>query len=153
MVTTPGLADDVVLAAGAPVVCVPAAGSFETVGGKVLVAWNGSRESARALHDALPILRHARHVIVASVNDVPEGRAGLEEACALLAAHGITAETRRIPAGEVDVGDALLDAAADFGVDLLVMGCYGHSRAREFVWGGATRSLLRHMTVPVLFSH
>jgi nucleotide-binding universal stress UspA family protein len=70
-----------------------------------------------------------------------------------LARHGVNAEIEQTVSADLPVGEVLLSRAADLGVDLLVMGAYGHSRARELLLGGATRSLLRSMTVPVLMSH
>ena len=67
--------------------------------------------------------------------------------------HGVKAEAASTVAEDIDVGNTLLSRAADLGADLIVMGCYGHSRMRELVLGGATREMLRHMTVPVLMSH
>ena len=149
----PGLAEDIAMASGAPVLCVPYVGNYTKLGDRIMVAWDGSRECARAMRDALPMLLKASHVMVCSVGDVPAGRPELAEVGAFLQGHGVKGETHRLAAGGIDVGSALLSALADYGIDLMVMGCYGHSRAREFIWGGATRSLLRHMTVPVLFAH
>ena len=149
----PGLAEDVALSAGRPVLAVPAVGRYPKVGERVLVAWNGTREAARALHDALPLLLKAKTVIVASVDEVEPGRLSPAAAAEHLVRHGVKAESRRIPAGDLSVGDALLGAVTDYGIDLVVMGAYGHSRARELILGGATRSLANHMTAPVLFSH
>jgi len=148
-----GLAEDVALSAGRPVLAVPAVGRYPKVGERVLVAWNGTREAARALHDALPLLLKAKTVIVASVDDVDSGRLPPSAAAEHLVRHGVKAESRRIPAGTLGVGDVLLAAVTDYGIDLVVMGAYGHSRAREMILGGATRSLANHMTAPVLFSH
>jgi nucleotide-binding universal stress UspA family protein len=121
----------------------------------VLVAWKDTREAARALRDALPLLRECEH---ATLLEVGEGAAAegddesLQAAGRWLAAHGVGADLRR----EADVCGAanqLLSRAADLGADLLVAGGYGHSRLREWVLGGVTRHLLKHMTVPILMSH
>lgn len=149
----PGLAEDVALAAGRPVLAVPAVGRYPKVGERALIAWNGTREAARALHDALPLLARAKSVLVASVDEVSPGRLPPEAAAEHLVRHGVKADSRRIPSGDLGVGDALLAAITDHAADLVVMGAYGHSRAREFILGGATRSLAQHMTAPVLFSH
>lgn len=140
------------LTAGRPILCVPHSGSFPTVGRRVLLAWNGSRESARAAHDAIPLLRGAERVVLFAA-DEDGGVATAADAAAHLAAHGVKVELRRAALGDVDAGTALLNAVTDDGVDLLVMGAYGHSRFREFVFGGATRTVLRSMTVPTLLSH
>jgi nucleotide-binding universal stress UspA family protein len=150
------LPDQVALASGRPALVVPYAGRFGTIGTRVLVAWNRSRESARALNDALSLLQRAESVTVLTVNpeqgdgagDLPGADIALH-----LARHGVKAEASYTVAEDIDVGSVLLSRAADLGVDLLVMGCYGHSRMRELILGGATREILRHMTVPVLMSH
>lgn len=148
---------DLVLAAGRPVLVVPHAGRFADAGQRVIVAWNGSREAARAVHDAMPILRAAREVSVLTLDadagdGDPERWPGADIA-AHLARHGVKVATRHSVRGEISVADALLNRVADDGADLIVMGAYGTARAREFVLGGATRDLLRTMTVPVLMSH
>ena len=157
---TPGgwarLPAQLALASGRPVLIVPYAGRFETAGKRVLVAWSRTRESARALNDSLPILERASHVTVLSINprrgedanDLPGADIALH-----LARHGVKAEAASTVADDIDVGNTLLSRASDLGADLIVMGCYGHSRMRELILGGATREVLRHMTVPVLMSH
>jgi len=149
--------EEVVLAAGRPVLVIPYAGRFERFGERIMVAWNASRESTRAVADAMPMLERAKHVTVLAINpkggeaghgDVPGADISLN-----LARHGVKAEAARVTAEDIDVGNILLSRAADDGADMLVMGAYGRSRIREVVMGGATRELLRHMTVPVLMSH
>ena len=148
------LMGEMVMGMGRPVLIVPSAGRFTTIGGRVLVAWNGSREATRAVHDALPILRRADSVIVLSVNP-PDAASHMPGAdiSAHLAAHGVTVTAQRSIAPDIEVGDVLLNAVADEGADLLVMGAYGHTRLRELVLGGVSRHILMHMTVPVLMSH
>ncbi|MDW8398663.1 MAG: universal stress protein [Acetobacteraceae bacterium] len=146
--------DDVIFFSGRPVLVVPYAGTFGDVGRRVLVGWKAGREASRAVHDALPLLAAAEKVTVLSVN--PGGPADHLPGAAIcrhLARHGITAEASRLDSAEVADGDVLLNAAADLGADLLVAGAYGHSRLRELVLGGVTRTLLQRMTLPVLFSH
>lgn len=148
--------DQVVLGAGGPVLVVPYAGNFETVGRRAMVAWNGGREAARAVRDALPLLRRAEVTKVYSLNPTgPEHLAGADISLHL-ARHGVSAEASRdvlVDGGRSnDVGETMLSAAADFGADLLVMGAYGHSRVREIALGGATQQILRSMTAPVLMS-
>jgi nucleotide-binding universal stress UspA family protein len=155
--TAPHLVASVLLSAGRPVLVVPYAGSFETVGRTVLVGWNGSREAARALGDAMPILQKAEKVVVLSVNPPGENGGGSPwpgAGIALhLARHGVPVEASSTVSHDIDVGNVLLSRAADLGSDLIVIGGYGHSRQREFILGGVTRTLLQHMTVPVLMSH
>ena len=153
----PHLVESVLLGAGRPVLVVPYAGRFAAVGRSVLVSWNATREAARAVNDAMPILAKADNVIVFSVNP-PDGFAGGPpipgaDIALHLARHGVKAEASSTISHEIDIGDTILSRAADFGSDLIVMGGYGHSRQREFILGGATRTLLQHMTVPVLLSH
>jgi nucleotide-binding universal stress UspA family protein len=149
------LPEELALGTGRPVLVVPRYGTFEAVGSRVLVAWNGSREATRAVHDALPLLERAVKVTVLSID--PEGPERARDPGAdlalHLARHGITAEAASTRTQDVPAGDVLLSRAFDLGADLIVMGAYGHSRMREMVLGGVTRHLLQHMTVPVLLSH
>jgi nucleotide-binding universal stress UspA family protein len=158
--TDPGVApnfvEELVLSVGRPVLVVPYAGKFQSMGKRVLVAWNASRESARAVHDALPFLQKADQVQVVAFNpekgdehgDVPGADIGL-----MLARHGVRVQAAQQHAEGLDVGSQILSRAADVDADLIVMGAYGHSRMRELVLGGATRTIIEAMTVPVLLSH
>jgi nucleotide-binding universal stress UspA family protein len=146
-----------VMTSGRPVLAIPFAGEFPTIGERVLVAWNASREAARALNDALPLLLGAKQVTVLAINpqrgvgghgDVPAADIALH-----LARHGLKAEASHTVAKDIADGEALLSYAADIGADLIVAGAYGHSRARELVFGGVTRTLIAEMTAPVLMSH
>jgi len=145
------------MSSGRPVLAVPFAGDFTGFGEHTLVAWNASREAARAVNDALPLLERAKKVTVLAVNprhgigghgDVPAADIALH-----LARHGVKAEAAHTVANDIPDGEALLSYAADIGADLIVAGGYGHSRAREMVFGGVTRTLIREMTVPVFLSH
>jgi nucleotide-binding universal stress UspA family protein len=155
----PELVESVLMGSGRPVLVVPYAGRFNTIGRNVLLAWNATRESARAANDALPILKAAQLVTVMRVNPEGRGRNGAvrptpgADIALHLARHGVKAEASFTVSTEVDVGNTILSRAADFGSDLIVMGGYGHSRMRELIVGGATRTILQHMTVPVLLSH
>jgi len=145
------------LAVGRPVLVVPYAFERRPVGHRVLVAWNSSREAARAVSDALPLLKRAGHVHVAAFRPSQAGAAHGEEPGAdiglYLTRHGVKVTVSRYDAPDVDVGNQLLSRAFDLSADLIVMGAWGHSRLREFVLGGVTRTLLESMTVPVLMSH
>ena len=149
------LPEELALGVGRPVLVVPRYGTFDTLGERVLIAWNGSREATRAVHDALPLLKRAKTVTVLSID--PEHDSGdrmpSADIALHLARHGVAAEGTSTPALDISVGDLLLSQAADLTADLIVMGAYGHSRLREIVLGGATRHILQHMTVPVLMSH
>lgn len=151
------LPEHVVLASGRPVLLVPYIGIQHAPGEKVMVAWNGSREAARALNDAMPLLRQAQSVVVLSVNasqgggdygDMPGADIALH-----LARHGVQAEVQRAESDSVDPANLILSRIADLGVDMLVMGAYGRSRLREMIMGGVSRTILQEMTVPVFLSH
>ena len=152
-----GIAENVVLNAGRPVLVVPSACGRQSLGERVMVAWNARREATRALTDALPMLRRANQVDIVTVNadrmaDGHGDSPGTDIAL-YLARHGVKANVIATSAGGADVGEWLLSRAADLGSDMIVMGAYGHSRLRELVLGGATRTVLDSMTVPVLMSH
>ncbi len=147
------LPTDVVLDSGRPVLIVPYAGTFETVGQRVMVAWNATRESARAVYDAMPILQAANEVHVVSIDPPDESRIAGFDISAQLARHGVKTITKRIVSSDISVGDVILSEAADLSADLIVMGAYGHSRFREMVLGGASRLIMSSMTVPILMSH
>ncbi len=152
-----GLADHLVLEGGAPCLVIPYIGSRQTLGKRILLAWNGSRESARALRDALPVLGAADQVSVLMIKPKShdEAHTATEEKVILsyLADHGIEAKIDLCIDKHLDPGDTILAQTSDNDIDLIVMGAYGHSRLREIVLGGATRHLLREMTVPVFISH
>jgi nucleotide-binding universal stress UspA family protein len=147
----------VVMAAGRPVLVLPRQGTSELKLDEVIVGWNAHREAARAVFDALPLLEAAKTVRLVWVD--PQREADLQGAVAgadlaeSLARHDVKAIAEGLPSGGIDAGAALLQRAGDTGAGLLVMGAYGHSRLREFVFGGATRLVLDKMTVPVLMSH
>jgi nucleotide-binding universal stress UspA family protein len=149
--------DDVMVNIGRPVLLVPYAGTFEHVGRRVLVAWNGTREANRALHDALPLIVGAEAVTVMHVgrqqDDLDRDRPWLERIVRHLQRHGINAQAEESPRGSIAISDALLSRAADLGADMIVAGAYHHSQLRETLLGGVSRGLLDHMTVPVLMSH
>ncbi|MGF7176149.1 universal stress protein [Azospirillum doebereinerae] len=124
------------------------------IGRNVLIAWKNSRESTHAVRNAMPFLETAESVTVLTVNP-PGGRHG-EDGTALvdwLTRHGIVARHHPATASSGEVGDLILSFAADLGADLLVMGAYGHSRLREMVLGGATRTVLAALPLPALMSH
>jgi nucleotide-binding universal stress UspA family protein len=149
--------ENLILSSGRPVLLVPNASNARSTGERVLIAWDGSREATRAVHDALPFLRGAKSATVLTINGAHEDeRARIPGAdiAAVLARHGVRVEVADIETGPGGaIGEVLLSQAADSGADLLVMGAYGHARWRELVMGGATRTILRSMTVPVLMSH
>jgi nucleotide-binding universal stress UspA family protein len=147
---------ELVLHSPRPVLVIPWAGRFEHIGRRVLVGWDGGIAASRAILAALPLLRRAQLVTLAVLNpDLDYGAHGAQPGADMaqyLARHGVNVEvmTRETERGE---GDHLLSLAADTDADLLVMGCYGHSRFRELVLGGATRTVLKTMALPVLMAH
>ena len=161
----PGRAADlmqhVLLEAGRPLLVVPYAGTFDALarleGFHALIGWTETREAARAVHDALPLLTGAGAVTVLTIlagRDAPiDGEPPAAELAQHLQRHGVAATAVRIVTDGIPDSDALLSYACDVSADLLVLGGYGHSPLRERMWGGVTRDVLRHMTLPVLMSH
>ncbi|CAB3751167.1 universal stress protein [Paraburkholderia solisilvae] len=152
--------EDLLMECGRPALVLPYAGEIATLGENVVVAWDGSREAARALSDSLPLIRRARFATIESVErhahgDGTHGEPPVSiDVAAFLERHGIRASFSTTPAvAGVSTGATLLNRVADLHADLLVMGAFGHPRAQERVLGGATRTLLESMTVPVLMSH
>jgi nucleotide-binding universal stress UspA family protein len=148
---------DLVVAAGRPVLVVPYAGEFAALGRRVLIAWDGSREAARAAHDALPLLHKAELVTLLTVSereaDFERNRPGLERLLRNYQRHGIRVRAEETVPGELAIADVLLSRAGDRDADLIVAGAYHHSQLRESLFGGVTHDLLDRMTVPVLMSH
>jgi nucleotide-binding universal stress UspA family protein len=149
--------DAIIVAAGRPVLVVPYAGNFDTVGRRALVAWDATREAVRAVNDALPLLGQAEAVTVMYVGaqeaSLEQHRPSLERIIRHLQRHGIAAKPEETLQGGIAISDVLLSRAADLAADLIVAGAYHHSQLREALVGGVSRELLEHMTVPVLMSH
>jgi nucleotide-binding universal stress UspA family protein len=152
------LVEDALMNSGRPLLIVPFAGRFETIGTNVVVGWNGTREAARAVHDGLLLIETTATVTVLTV-ERPRSEADFQQVPGAdlaehLARHGLKVSAdRTVTDGSISYGDALLAYASDTGADLLISGGYGHSRARELILGGVSRELLDHMTLPVLMSH
>jgi nucleotide-binding universal stress UspA family protein len=156
LTSTPSdLAEQLALAGERPVLIVPHIGFSRPPGGTVILCWNESREAVRAATAALPLLVKADKVVVLLVD--PRSEAGREPPgvgiSTWLVRHGVKATLRRDTAVDSDVGGVILSRAADLDADLVVMGLYGHSRMREWVLGGASRTLLSAMTVPLFVMH
>jgi nucleotide-binding universal stress UspA family protein len=151
------IAERVALEGGRPVLVIPANWQACEYGRDVAVAWNDSREATRATFDALPLLKHARKVRLITVGEQGNGDGKntipAAEIAATLARHGLDVEVETVANADRHTGNAILARVVSDGADLLVMGAYGHSRMREFILGGATREVLKNMTVPVLMSH
>jgi nucleotide-binding universal stress UspA family protein len=148
---TDSLIGDIALSAGLPVLAVPRVGDYDSLGKNVLVAWTRGRESTRALREALPLLERAERVLVLRANPPDDGRDA--EIGAYLARHGVKVDIKDVAVKDISVADEILNTVANEDCDLIAMGAYGHSRAREYVLGGVTRDIIRHMTVPTLFAH
>jgi nucleotide-binding universal stress UspA family protein len=145
-------AAEVALRAGRPVLVAPHLEHFPVSVERVLVAWDASREAARALNDALPLLGQAKQVTLLSIGPAEKMPPGVDIG-EHLKNHGIEASLVQEHDTGVDVGHAVLARAGELSCDLIVMGAYGHSPLRERVLGGTTRHVLKHMTVPVLVAH
>jgi nucleotide-binding universal stress UspA family protein len=144
------LTEGVVLSCGRPCLVVPYAAAPATNGERVLVAWDGGREASRAVGDALPLLVKSRKVTVMSVSPANGATSRL---AAYLRSHGIEAGVDHSVLDDIKIGEWLLSRAADMAADLIVMGAYAHTRLRDLVLGGVTRTMLASMTVPVFMSH
>ena len=147
----------VIFAAGRPLLIVPYVGQVKTLGTHVLVAWNASREATRAVTDALPLLQRAEKVTVMVVRPRSDAKAHGDvpgaDIATYLARHGVKVEVSAEEGEGIEVGELILSRVADLSVDLLVTGAYSHSRLREWILGGVTRTMLESMTVPVLMAH
>jgi nucleotide-binding universal stress UspA family protein len=153
--TSSDLVERVAMATERPVLIVPHIGTTRTPGGNVMICWNGRREAVRAVTAALPILKAAVKVTLLMI-DPEKSSAAAEPGAEIiqwLARHGVKAHRQHDSAEGSDIGGVILSRAADRDIDLIVMGIYGHSRVREMVLGGASRTLLASMTVPLLAAH
>jgi nucleotide-binding universal stress UspA family protein len=147
-----GFAESVLIESGSPALVLPWIAPPKTIGQRIVVAWKATASSGRALRAALPLLRRAAEVHVVSLgSEGPDADA--DALAAFLQLRGIESRLVRSYEAPDQVGDRLLSLAADVSADLMVMGCYGHSRARELMLGGVTRTVLRSMTLPVLMAH
>jgi nucleotide-binding universal stress UspA family protein len=150
---TSGTIEAVLFGSGRPVLIVPyihVPPQLRTA----LIAWDGGRPAARAVGDALPLLTMADRVEIVTVGNASGNELlSCEGMVRHLARHGIEAETERLGRGDIGIANTLLSHAADVDADLIVMGGYGHSRLREIVLGGTTRTIFQTMTVPVLMAH
>lgn len=152
------LFEQVLFGSGRPVLLVPDDWNSETpIGRNVLVAWNASKESARAVNDARPLMAGAEAVTIATVDAQPSmfghGDVPGADIAAHLSRHGLRVDVKNLDGMGRGVGGALADEAGDRGADLIVMGGYGHSRLQQIVFGGATRDLASSSKIPLLLSH
>ncbi len=150
------LVERMILEAGRPVLIIPSVGEYPTVGEAVMIAWNGSREATRALHDAMPILKTATGVEVVTVRPSggktgPDGAVPPLSVLDHLATHGVKVTKEVLAAEDIGIMDLLLSRAFDQGADLLIMGAHGGTQI-PFFKGAGTRHILDHMTLPVLMA-
>jgi nucleotide-binding universal stress UspA family protein len=144
----------VMVDSGKPALIIPYANACKTLAQEVLIAWSPTRECGHALLSAIPFLQQAQRIHLVVREDSSQEGAVASNVEAYLRLHDVKAPVKRHAAlPSSSVGEALLSLAADTSADLLVMGCYSHSRARELVFGGASRTLLKSMTLPVLMAH
>ena len=151
------IAERVAIESGRPILVIPANWLAREYGRDIAVAWNDSREATRATFDALPLLERAEKIRLITVGEPVDGTGSniipSAEVASTLARHGLDVEVETVASADRHTGEAILARVTADGADLLVMGAYGHSRLREFILGGATRDVLKNMTVPVLMSH
>jgi len=140
---------------GRPLIVVPHAHKQGLKLDRIIICWDGSRPAARAIADSLPFLRRAQSIDIVVVTGERDksGEITGTNMRRHLARHGINVEIKHITGGGSGVQNAILSHAAETGADFMVLGGYGHSRLREFILGGVTRSILHSMVVPVLMSH
>jgi nucleotide-binding universal stress UspA family protein len=145
---------EILFQSGGPVLFIPFfhRGPLERI--HIGIAWDGSRLAARALRDAAPFLTRAETITIVSVNEAEVAEeVSAANLAAQLARRGVTARIERMKAGRAEIQPTILSIASDIGLDLIVMGGYGHSRLNERILGGVTRGMLQSMTVPTLMSH
>ena len=149
------IAESTLFESGRPVIVVPYVQRSPFKLDRVMVCWDGSRPAARAIADALPFLERAGHIEVVIVTRGAGKKDEIEgvDVGQHLARHGLKVGVTQVARGDLDIADVLLSHSVDYGADFIVMGGYGHSRLREFVLGGVTRSILQSMMVPTLMSH
>jgi len=148
-------ATHLVMATGKPVLIIPYIGMQETLGKNIVVAWDSSREASRALHDSLPLLKRAQQVHIFSAIDDKSmsNKLTATNIKTHLEHHDVNVENNPVVIDDISVAEMLLSRASDYGADLIVMGAYGHSRLREYTFGGTTKTMFDSMTIPVLMTH
>lgn len=145
--------ETVIALSGRPALVLPYTAAKPGLPGNVVIAWKPTRGAARAVTAALPILRNANAVHILSWGADAVAAGSGPNIASYLKAHGIPATWQQEEAEPESLGDLLLSRAFDLQADLLVMGCYGRARAYEWVLGGASRTVLKSMTLPVLMAH
>ena len=142
---------------GRPILAIPTTWTVRDDMKRVMIAWDGGREAARAIGDAAPFLDLADEVVVATIDAQPKARgvgpAPGADIAAHLARRGYSVEVKNFDDLGEETGDALLTAALAAGADLIVMGGYGHARLQQAIFGGVTKTLLEGSDIPLLLSH
>lgn len=155
--TRRALAEAVLMQSGRPVLLTPPGWKRARSWERVVIGWNAKREAVRAINDAMPFLRAAEQVIVATIDALPtpsgHGQAPGRDLAAFLARRGVDVELRNVDGIGRTEARALLDEAIAVNAGMIVMGGYGHTRAAEFVFGGVTRELMLNSPIPLLLSH
>lgn len=147
------LPEQVVYGSGRPVITVPVSGQFSDIGKRITLTWNGQKEAARAAFGALPMLKKAEHVDVLSVVGHDDSAdSSVVDIAASLARHDVEITVSHKKATSASVAEVIIDAASTHRSDLIVMGCYGHSRFHQLIFGGVTRHMLANMPIPILFA-
>ncbi len=145
--------EQVVLAAGRPVLVLPFRGEYKIDFDNIVLAWNGSKESARAAFDGLDFMRTAKSTRIVTIDKMPETKLFAMDIAESLDRNGVDCEFTKLNSSGGSVGETLLTATKDYGAGLLILGAYGHNRLTEWVFGGTTRHVLRNLNCPILMSH
>ncbi len=154
-----GLADALLFEGACACMVVPHSGKLEAPGKRILLTWNASRESARALREAMSMLQRAETVVVLSSepddgdSSIARGHPHAQELARFLESHGIESVSSGMADVDLSPSESILGQAADMNADMIVMGAYGHARLREIILGGVTRDLLKQSTVPLFLAH
>ena len=148
------VSQEILFESGGPVLFIPYTHKGPLEAKRIGIAWDGSRLAARALRDAAPFLKRAQAITIISINEMQTpAEASAQAVSAHLARYGATVRIQQMDADRADIQPSILSIAADDGLDLIVMGGYGHSRLQERILGGVTRGMIQSMTVPTLMSH
>ena len=154
-----GLADALLFEGACACMMVPHSGKLALPGKRILLTWNASRESARALREAMPMLKTAETLVVLSSEPddadatIARGHPHADELAHFLESHGIESVSSGINDLDISASDAILGQAAEMDADMIVMGAYGHARLREIILGGVTRDLLKQSPIPLFLAH
>lgn len=144
--------NDFIIDSGLPVLAIPRNANNDVAPKNILVAWDGSKESAKATHDALPFLKNADKVTVLTISDDKKEDLPEADICIHLARHDVNAEALTLT-NQASVAKCIMETATNVNADMIVAGAWGHKRLQELIFGGATRTLISNQKLPVLFAH